>query len=62
MARAMKAASGKGKAAAAEAANAAFEDNLDTVVALGWANVDRTAFEVFMEEVGAHVPTPPSQS
>ncbi|KAK9816668.1 hypothetical protein WJX72_003499 [[Myrmecia] bisecta] len=53
MARAMKAASSQGKQAAAAAANAAFEDNLDTVVALGWANVDRTAFQIFTEEVAA---------
>ena len=43
---AAKAAAPRGKAAAAVAGTDAFEDNLDRVLALGWAHVDRIAFEV----------------
>lgn len=46
MVRASKAAAAQGKKAAAAAANDAYEDNLDLVVALGWAHVDRITFEV----------------
>lgn len=42
---AVKAAAPRGKAAAAAAGTDAFEDNLDRVLALGWAHVDRIAFE-----------------
>ncbi len=44
--RAAKSAAPRGKKAAAAAANDAYEDNLDTVLQLGWAHVDRITFEV----------------
>ncbi len=44
--RAAKVAAPGGKKAAAAAAADAYEDNLDTVLQLGWAHVDRITFEV----------------
>lgn len=40
-----------GKAAVAAAANAAFEADLDLVVALGWTHVDLVSFQGFLEDV-----------
>ncbi len=59
--RAAKAAAPRGKKAAAAAANDAYEDNLDTVLQLGWAHVDRITFEVhhnfsFWNEGGTLLP------
>ena len=42
-----------GKGAAAESVSNAYEDNLDTAVALGWAYVDRLCFDTFCEELDA---------
>ncbi|KAK9843434.1 hypothetical protein WJX81_002331 [Elliptochloris bilobata] len=53
IAAAAKAAAPRGKAAAAAAGGDAFEANLDRVLALGWAHVDRIAFEGFVEELAA---------
>lgn len=47
IARAAKAAAPQGKKAAAAAAANAYDDNLDTVLQLGWAHVDRITFEVW---------------
>jgi len=47
IARAAKAAAPQGKKAAAAAAADAYDDNLDTVLQLGWAHVDRITFEVW---------------
>lgn len=54
IAAAAKSAAPRGKAAAAAAGGDAFEANLDRVLALGWAHVDRIAFEVrrLCEEAG----------
>ena len=38
-----------GKAAAEGAANKAFEDNLDVVIAMGWANVERYCLDNFRQ-------------
>jgi len=46
MGGAARAAAPRGKAAAAAAGNDAYEAALDRVLALGWAHVDRIAFEV----------------
>ena len=42
-----------GKKAAAAAVTAAYEDNLDTAVALGWSYVERIALEGFVEELSS---------
>lgn len=39
------------KAAAALAANDAYEDALDQVLALGWAHADRASFDAFVQEL-----------
>ncbi|KAK9909468.1 hypothetical protein WJX75_002711 [Coccomyxa subellipsoidea] len=54
--RAVKAAAPQGKKAAAAAATEAYEDNLDLVLQLGWAHVDRITFEGFVEEVKMRAP------
>ena len=46
-AAAQGAGSSGGKAAAERAANDVFEANLDTVVAMGWANVERYCLDNF---------------
>ena len=46
MGAAARAAAPRGKKAAAAAGNDAYEAALDRVLALGWAHVDRIAFEV----------------
>ncbi len=53
MAAAARNAASGGKGAAAAAATAAFEENLDRVVALGWANVDVHCAERFAAAVAA---------
>lgn len=40
-----------GRAAAEKAANEAFEANLDTVVAMGWANVERYCLDNFVQAI-----------
>lgn len=42
-----------GKKAAAAAAAQAYDDNIDTAVALGWSYVERTGFQTFSEELGS---------
>ena len=49
---AAKAAAPRGKAAVAAAGTDAFEDNLDRVLALGWAHVDRIALEARLVACG----------
>ena len=45
-----------GKAAAAAAANDAYEAELDRVLELGWAHADRSSFDAFAAEL-AGAPT-----
>lgn len=45
------------KAAAALAANDAYEGALDQVLALGWGHVDRTSFDAFATELKSAPPS-----
>ena len=48
---------GGSKAAAALAANDAYEGALDQVLALGWAHVDRASFDAFAVELKSAPPS-----